>query len=102
MGGGGGGGVARGGGGRERKDADGDLHAAETQAVAADEVVGFGLVERDEVLAGAPVPGQPVHRAVVVPSLVHLEHVVHVLLVPKRWQWDLISRVRVRVLGSEG
>lgn len=80
-----GGGVGwSGGGGVEGvDDGDRDLHAAEAEAVAADEVVGLGLVEGDEVLAGAPVAGEAVHGAVVVPRLVHLEHVVHVLLVPE-------------------
>lgn len=86
------GGVKRGGcgrgGGRGRGDVegvnnDGDLHAAEAVPVSADEVVGLGLVERDEVLAGAPVAGEAVHGAVVVAGPVHLENVVHLLLVPK-------------------
>jgi len=68
----------------ERVDGDGDLHALQAEAVAADEVVAAGLGERDEVLAGGPVAGDPVHGAVVVPRLVHLEHVVRPLLVPER------------------
>jgi len=69
---------------RERVDGDGDLHALQAEAVAADEVVAAGLGERDEVLAGGPVAGDPGHGAVVVPRLVHLEHVVRPLLVPER------------------
>lgn len=65
-------------------DGDGDLHSVLAVAVAADEVVGLGLVEEDEVLAGAPVSGEAVHGAVVVPRLVHLEHVELVLGVPER------------------
>lgn len=77
---------ATGGGGvvRERVDGDGDLHALQAEAVAADEEVAAGLRERDEVLPGGPVAGDPVHGAVVVPRLVHLEHVVRPLLVPER------------------
>lgn len=69
---------------RQRVDGDGDLHALQAEAVAADEVVAAGLGERDEVLAGGPVAGDPGHGAVVVPRLVHLEHVVRPLLVPER------------------
>jgi len=77
-------GAIRGGVVPERVDGDGDLHALQAEAVAADEVVAAGLGERDEVLAGGPVAGDPVHGAVVVPRLVHLEHVVRPLLVPER------------------
>lgn len=77
-------GAIRGGVVRQRVDGDGDLHALQAEAVAADEVVAAGLGERDEVLAGGPVAGDPVHGAVVVPRLVHLEHVVRPLLVPER------------------
>lgn len=65
-----------------RVDGDDDLHAGLAEAVAADEEVAAGLLERDEVLAGGPVAG--VHGAVVVPRRVHLEHVVRPLLVPER------------------
>lgn len=65
-------------------DEDGDLHAVEALAVPADEVVPLGLVEQDEVLAAAPVAGGSFGRAVVVACPVHSEHVVLVLLVPKR------------------
>lgn len=69
---------------RERVDGDGDFHALQAESIAADEVVAAGLGERDEVLAGGPVAGDPGHGAVVVPRLVHLEHVVRPLLVPER------------------
>lgn len=72
------------GGVRERVDGDGDLHAGLAEAIAADEEVAARVGERDEVLAGCPVAGDPVHGAVVVPRLVHLEHVVRPLLVPER------------------
>lgn len=80
-------------------DGDGDLHALQAEAVAADEVVAAGLGERDEVLAGGPVSGDPVHGAVVVPRLVHLEHVVRPLLVPER---DEVADVEGLVAGPEG
>lgn len=75
-------------------DEDRDLHAVEALAVPADEVVPLGLVERDEILAAAPVAGGSVRRAVVVACLVHFEHVVLVLLVPKRCSivWNVIKR----------
>nr|DAD27446.1 TPA_asm: hypothetical protein HUJ06_028913 [Nelumbo nucifera] len=67
---------------RERMNEDGDLHAV-IATVGADEVITFRLVKRDEVLAAAPVPDSSVSGAVVVIRLVHFEHIVLVLLVPK-------------------
>jgi hypothetical protein len=69
---------------RERVDSDGDLHALQAEAVAADKVVAAGGGEWDEVLAGGPVAGDPSHGAIVVPRLVHLEHVMRPLLIPER------------------
>lgn len=69
--------------GRKGNDLDGDLHAGEAQAIAADEVIVSGSSQGDEILAGAPISGDPIHRAVVVTRPVHLEHVVRVLLVPE-------------------
>lgn len=72
-------------------DKDGDLHSAEAAAIAADEVVALGLVEENEILAAAPISGGPLRRAVVVPRLVHLKHVVLRFLVPKRCTTTQIS-----------
>lgn len=60
-----------------------NLHAAEAAAISTDEVVPLGLIQQDEVFPAAPVSGGPLRRAVVVPRLVHLEHVVLCFLVPK-------------------
>lgn len=65
---------------------NGHLHAIKTLPIATNEVVPFGLVERDEVLATAPIPKCPFCCAVAVACLVHLKHIVLVLLIPKRCQ----------------
>lgn len=60
-----------------------DLHSTKALAVATNEVVSLGIIEEYEVLATAPVPYCTIQGAVVIPSLVYLEHIVLVLLVPK-------------------
>ena len=62
---------------------NGHLHAIKTLSIATNEVVPLGLVERDEVLATAPISRRPLYCAVVVSCLVHLKHIVLVLLIPK-------------------
>lgn len=59
------------------------LHPAEAAPIPTYEIVPLGLIQEDEVLAGGPVPGGAVGRAVIVARLVHLEHVVLGLLVPE-------------------
>lgn len=71
-------------GGRQRMDKDRDLHAIVALPIATNEVIPLGLIEGDEVFATAPVPNCTVQGAVVIPCLVHFEHIVLVLLVPKR------------------
>lgn len=68
---------------RQRVNDDGDLHAGVAEPGAANEVVALGLVKEYEILAAAPVAGRPFCRTVVVPSLIHLKHIVCVLLVTK-------------------
>ena len=46
---------------------NGHLHAIKTLPIATNEVVPLGLVERDEVLATAPIPKGPLCGAVVIP-----------------------------------
>lgn len=62
---------------------DRNLHSAITTTVATNEVVPLGLVEENEVFSAAPVSHSSFRGAVVVPRLVHFEHVVLHLLVPK-------------------
>lgn len=64
-------------------DLDSDLHPIEALAISTDEVVPLGLVERYEIFATAPIPHSTLSCAVVIPSLVHLKHIVLILLVPK-------------------
>lgn len=70
---------------RQRTDTDGNLHPIEAETIATNKVVRTCSIEKDEILAGAPVPGDAGERAVVVAGLVHLEDVVHVLHVPECW-----------------
>lgn len=60
-----------------------DLHAIVALTIATNEVIPLGLIEGYEVFATAPVPYSTVQGAVVIPSLVYLEHIVLVLWVPK-------------------
>lgn len=48
-------------------DKNGDLHAIVALAIATNEVVSFGLLEKDEVFATAPIPKRPLCGAVAVP-----------------------------------
>lgn len=60
-----------------------DFHATEALAIATDEVIPLGLIQRDEVFAFTPIPSGSFCGAVVITSFVHLKHIVLVLLVPK-------------------
>jgi len=61
-----------------------DLHPAVAPAPAVDVIVALRLVEEKEILAAAPVAEGVVHCAVIVARLIYLNHVVLILLVPKR------------------
>ena len=62
---------------------NGNLHSTEALAIATNEVISLGLVKGYEILPTAPIPHCPFCSAVVIPSLVHLKHIVLVLLVPE-------------------
>jgi hypothetical protein len=69
---------------RERMDKYRDLHPTKALPIAANEVIPLRLIQGYEIFATAPVPGRKFCRAVVIPCLVYLKHIVLVLLVPKR------------------
>jgi len=62
---------------------DRDLHSTEALAIPTNEVISLGLIQGYEILPTTPIPHCPFCGAVVIPSLVHLKHIVLVLLVPE-------------------
>ena len=64
-------------------DENRDLHSIEALAIPTDEVVPLRVVERYEIFATSPIPQCSFGCAVVIPGLVHLEHIVLSLLIPK-------------------
>lgn len=68
---------------RERMDKYRDLHSTIALSIPTNEVIPLRLIQGYEIFATAPVPHRRFCRAVVIPSLVYLKHVVLVLLVPK-------------------
>lgn len=65
-------------------DENGNFHTIVATTGATYEVVPLSFGEENKVFPTAPVPLCPFYRTVIVPTLVHLKHIVLELLVPKR------------------
>lgn len=64
-------------------DKNRDFHAIEALTIATNEVISLGLIQWYEVFAFCPISNCPICSAVVIPSFVHLKHIVLVFNIPE-------------------